>query len=174
MDGLIERDPANADQVDGNLGITGDDPIDIRAEIAKYRGAITDLEGDVIVKQTGAVITSNEMQILRNEKASNTSGSLKLGEIKQITSTGNFRYKTDANDVTGQKGIYERSKNIITISGNVIAKQANGNTAKSNQLIYNTNTEAIRFIGDCTGTSCKSFSGENSRTKIVIPGSNNN
>jgi len=172
MDGIIERDPANTDPTAETFGFTGDDPIAIEAQIATYRGSVTDLEGDVVVKQTGAVITSDEMKILRNEKASNVTGSLKLGEIKQITSTGNFRYKTDANDVTGKKGVYERNKNIITISGDVTAIQANGNTAKSERLIYNTNTEAIRFIGECTGTSCESFSG--GRTNIVIPGSGNN
>ena len=172
MDGIIERDPAaSTDPTAETFGFTGDDPIAVAAQKAVYRGSITDLEGDVVVKQTGATITSNEMQILRNEKSSNTTGSLKLGEIKQITSTGNFRYQTDENDVTGQKGVYERNKNIITISGNVTAKQSNGNTAKSNRLIYNTNTEAIRFIGDCSGTSCESFSG--GRTNIVLTGSNN-
>jgi len=124
------------------------------------------------VKQDNATIYSDTMNILRNETNSNTSGSLKLGEIKQIISTGNFRYKTPENDVRGQRGIYERDKNIITITGNVTAEQSNGNTAKSDRLIYNTKTEAIRFIGDCSGTSCESFSG--GRTKIVLPGSTNN
>lgn len=172
MNGLIERDPADPDTTAENFGFTGDDPVAIEAETATYRGGVTDLEGNVIVKQENAVIYSDTMEILRNEQNSATSGSLKLGEIKQITSTGNFRYKTPTNDVSGEKGVYERNKNIITISGNVTAKQANGNTAKSNRLIYNTNTEAIRFIGDCTGTSCESFSG--GRTVITLPGTNNN
>lgn len=172
MDGLIERDPADSDVTSESFGFTGDDPVAIKAQIATYRGGVTNLEGDVIVQQDNATIYSDTMEILRNEKNSVTSGSLKLGEIKQITSTGNFRYNTPTNDVRGDEGIYERNKNIITISGNVTAKQANGNTAKSNRLIYNTNTEAIRFIGDCTGTSCQSFSG--GRTVITLPGTNNN
>ncbi len=168
MDGIIERDPASLDPTTENFGFTGDDPIHVKAEIATYRGGTTDLEGDVIVKQDTATIYSDTMEILRNETASETTDSLRLGEIKQITSKGNFRYKTPENDVTGQQGIYERNKNIITISGDVLAKQANGNTAKSDRLIYNTNTEAIRFIGDCSGSSCESFSG--GRTRIVISG----
>lgn len=172
MEGLIEQDPANANTGDETFGFTGDEPIQVSAQIATYRGSVTDLEGDVVVVQDNATIYSDTMTILRNEEVSQTSGSLKLGEIKQIISEGNFRYKTPENDVRGQKGLYEREKNIITISGNVTAQQANGNSAKSDRLIYNTNTEAIRFIGDCTGTSCESFSG--GRTAFVIPGIKNN
>jgi len=170
MDGLIERDPTAQDE--SEFGFKGDSPIDVKAQIATYRGAITDLEGDVVVKQDNGTIYSNEMQILRKESNSQTADTIKLGEIIRITSKGNFRYKTPENDVRGDQGIYERQKNVITISGNVTAKQANGNTAKSDRLIYNTKTEAIRFIGDCTGTSCKDFSG--GRTQIVIPGTGNN
>ncbi|MEP1229111.1 MAG: LPS export ABC transporter periplasmic protein LptC [Litorimonas sp.] len=169
MDGVIKRDPTNQDEE--SFGFTGDSPIDVKAQTATYRGAITDLEGDVVVKQDNGTIYSNEMQILRNKSNSETSDAIKLGEVKRITSTGNFRYETPENDVRGERGVYERQKNVITISGNVTAKQANGNTAKSDRLIYNTKTEAIRFIGDCTGTSCESFSG--GRTQIVLPGSNN-
>lgn len=171
MDGLIERDPSNSSTDADSFGFTGDDPIDVKAEIATYRGGVTDLEGDVVVKQDNAILYSDTMAILRSQSTSSTSGSLKLGEITQINSTGNFRYKTPENDVRGEQGVYERDKNIITISGNVTAVQSNGNTAKSDRLIYNTKTEAIRFIGDCTGTSCESFSG--GRTRIVIPGTDN-
>ena len=133
MDGLIERDPAAQDE--SGFGFKGDSPIDVKAQIATYRGAITDLEGDVVVKQDNGTIYSNEMQILRKESNSQTADTIKLGEIIRITSKGNFRYKTPENDVRGDQGIYERQKNVITISGNVTAKQANGNTAKSDRLI---------------------------------------
>ena len=172
MSGLIEQDPAANNAGSENFGFRGKDPVDVKAKIATYRGGTTSLSGDVVVKQDNATLSSDNMIIYRNEQKSAASGSLKLGEIKEITAKGNFRYKTPKNDITGNEGVYQRNINVITISGDVHAVQANGNSAKSDKLIYNTNNESIRFIGDCNGSSCSSFT--DGRTQFTLPGTKNN
>ena len=101
------------------------------------------------------------MDIFRIQKDGRPEGSLKLGAIQKIVADGNFRYKTDENDIRGKRGIYDRDKGVITVTDNVVVIQPNGNRVETQRLIYNTRTKAIRFTGQ----------NEGDRNKIVIPGS---
>ena len=65
--------------------------------------------------------------------------------LRQI---GNFHYTTPQNDVKGTSGVYERDKGTITVLGNVKVKQPGGNTASTDRLVYNIETETIRFSGN--------------------------
>jgi len=56
--------------------------------------------------------------------------------------------------VTGDRGVYERDKGIITVTGNVKVRQPGGNTASTDKLVYNVKTETIRFSGQCQGNDC--------------------
>lgn len=132
----------------------GDTPIKVIAEKATYEGGLTVLVGNVDVKQGTARIQSDTMNIYRAEADSDVSGSLQLGAVNRIDARGNFRYTTPDNTVTGDRGVYERDKGIITVTGNVKVRQPGGNTASTDKLIYNTNTESIRFSGQCQGSDC--------------------
>jgi len=132
----------------------GDEPIKILAEKATYEGGLTILVGNVDVTQGTARIRSDKMNIYRSKADEGTSGSLKLGAVNRIDARGNFRYTTPDNNVTGDRGVYERDKGIITVTGNVKVKQANGNMASTDKLIYNVKTESIRFSGKCQGSDC--------------------
>ena len=132
----------------------GDAPIKVIAEKATYEGGLTILVGNVDVKQGTARIQSDTMNIYRSEADDGSSGSLKLGAVNRIDARGNFRYTTPDNNVTGDRGVYERDKGIITVTGNVKVRQPGGNTAATDKLIYNTNTETIRFSGQCQGSDC--------------------
>lgn len=132
----------------------GDDPIKVLAEQATYEGGLTVLVGNVDVTQGVARIQSDTMNIYRSEADDGTSGSLKLGAVNRIDARGNFRYTTPDNNVTGDRGVYERDKGIITVTGNVKVKQPGGNTASTDKLIYNVRTETIRFSGKCQGSDC--------------------
>ena len=152
------------------FGFGGDGPIDVKAETGIYQGDKTDLRGDVRVVQDGAVITSDQMDVFRiRENGSSDTGSVKLGAIRRIIATGNFRYKTDENDIRGRKGVYERDKNIMTVTGNVVVIQPGGNRVRAEKMVYNTKTGTIRFSGNCLGRDCNG--GE--RTRIVLPGAEN-
>jgi len=132
----------------------GDDPIKVLAEQATYEGGLTVLVGNVDVTQGVARIRSDNMNIYRSEAEADSAGSLKLGAVNRIDARGNFRYTTPDNNVTGDRGVYERDKGIITVTGNVKVRQPGGNTASTDKLIYNVNTETIRFSGQCQGSDC--------------------
>jgi len=132
----------------------GDEPIKVLAEQATYEGGLTVLVGNVDVTQGVARIRSDKMNIYRSEADGETSGSLKLGAVNRIDARGNFRYTTPDNNVTGDRGVYERDKGIITVTGNVKVKQPGGNTASTDKLVYNVKTETIRFSGKCQGSYC--------------------
>jgi len=132
----------------------GDEPIKVIAEKATYEGGLTILVGNVDVTQGTARIQSDTMNIYRSEADDGSGGSLKLGAVNRIDARGNFRYTTPDNNVTGDRGVYERDKGIITVTGNVKVRQPGGNTASTDKLIYNTNTETIRFSGQCQGSDC--------------------
>lgn len=132
----------------------GDEPIKVLAEKATYEGGLTVLVGNVDVTQGVARIRSDNMKIYRSEADGETSGSLKLGAVNRIDARGNFRYSTPENNVTGDRGVYERDKGIITVTGNVQVQQPGGNTASTDKLIYNVKTETIRFSGECQGSDC--------------------
>lgn len=177
MDAVIRQDPAKVTSTDEgssrsegqtSFAFGGDGPINITADRAVYIGGQTDLSGDVVVTQDGATIYSDTMNIFRQEATSEADGSLRLGEVNKIIATDNFRYKTAENDVTGNRGVYERDKNLITVTGDVLVKQPGGNTAKTDKLTYNTITETIRFSGNCQGRDC----GAGGRTRVVIQNGN--
>lgn len=155
---------------DSTFGFGGGGPIDVKAETGIYQGDKTDLRDNVRVVQDGAVITSDQMDIFRiRESGQSDTGSVKLGAIRLIVATGNFRYKTDENDIRGTKGVYERDKSIMTVTGDVVVVQPGGNTVRSEKMTYNTKTGKIRFLGDCKGRDCNG----GGRTQIILPGAEN-
>jgi len=171
-DGMTAQLTENQDDSAGDtsFGFAGDGPINVKADKGIYQGDKTDLRGNVRVVQDGAVITSDRMNIFRlQESGGSDTGSVKLGAVSKIIATGNFHYKSAENDIRGGKGVYQRDKNIMTVTGDVTVLQPGGNRVQAQQLTYNTKTETIRFSGQCLGRGCKG----NGRTRIVIPGSDN-
>jgi len=155
---------------ESSFGFGGDGPIDIKAETGIYKGDTTDLRGNVKVVQDGATITSDQMDIFRvQEESRSETGSVKLGAVRRIVANGNFRYKTDENDIRGRKGVYERGNNIMTVTGNVVVIQSDGKRVTTEKMTYNTKTGRVRFSGNCSGQDCNG----NGRTRIVLPGSGN-
>jgi lipopolysaccharide transport protein LptA len=131
----------------------GDDPIRFRSDKATYEGNTTILVGSVDVVQGPARIKSDTMTIFRSNPTV-SDGNDKLGAISRIEAIGNFHYTTPQNDVKGTRGVYERDKGTITVSGNVKVKQPGGNTASTDRLVYNIETETIMFSGECRGEDC--------------------
>ena len=160
----LEQDEEGVD--DGSsFAFGGDGPVKISAETGIYQGDKTDLRENVRVIQEGAVITSDQMDIFRiKEDTEADVPSVKLGAIRLIVANGNFRYVTEDNDIRGQKGVYQRDKNIMTVTGDVVVIQPDGNRVRAENMVYNTKTGQVRFSGNCSGPNC-SGSG---RTRIVI------
>lgn len=140
------------------MGIGGDEDIFVNAVKATYKGNLTILEGKVDVRQGNAQVLSNKMNIFRAKADDGVDGSIKMGTVTRIEAEGNFVYITPETRVTGQRGVYVKSTGVITVTGNVRVKQASGDTAQTDKLLYNTKTETLRFKGDCLGKNCKSRS----------------
>lgn len=175
---FIFRDGMTADltqsgkssDTEGPFGFGGDGPIKVKAKTGIYRGDTTDLRGDVRVVQEGAVMTADKMDVFRVRESDGTDkGSVKLGAITRIIATGNFRHVSEDSDIRGTKGVYQRDKNTMTVTGDVVVIQAGGNRVRSEKMTYDTKTGTIRFFGECAGGDCTG----NGRTKIIIPGSEN-
>ncbi len=165
LGGLAVASPALAQVSFGNDG-----PIDVKADRATYRGANTVLTGNVRVRQLDATILADRMDLFRTETVLTAPGTedslIKLGNIYRIVAVGNFKYITAENRVTGDKGVYERDKEIITVTGNARFVQNNGSTITGNKMIYDLNTNRAKIAGNCTGRDCK----KNERVEINIGG----
>ena len=170
MTAKLTQSETAAEDDEGSFAFAGDGPIDVKAETGIYQGDKTDLRGDVRVEQDGAVITCDKMDIFRVKKSDGSeTGSIKLGAIRRIVATGDFHFKSDTNDIRGTKGVYERDKNIMTVTGNVVVRQPSGSRVQTEKLIYNTKTGTIRFSGKCIGQDCDG----DGRVSTVILGSKN-
>lgn len=175
MDGIINRDnagpaglrgelEADAEQPRPMFGPDGDGPINLSANRAVYNGGTTELFDNVVVLQEDSTIYSDVMTILRDRAINAPAGSLRLGAVRQITGTGNFRYVSTENDVQGDVGIYEREQSRMLVTGDVTVVQPGGNTVSTDRLVYDTVAETIRFSGQCQGRNC----GADGRTRITI------
>ena len=157
MDAVITRDAAQGSSAD-NFGFEGNAPINVSAQTATYKSSVTTLSGDVDVVQDGARVTSNDMVIYRAkvEKSEDDaqSKSLKLGPITQIDARGNFLYVTPDRRLSGRRGIYDRQKNIITVTGNVVLKQTDGTLVTGEKLVYDMDKKRSRVGQECTGADC--------------------
>ena len=136
------------------ISFGGHEPIDVKAERAIYKGAKTVLSGDVRIEQAGSVILADQMELFRDQSDQAEGSFVQLGNINRIVAVGNFKYITAQNSVIGDKGVYERDKNIITVSGNVKFTQGNGNTVTGNKMIYDLTTSRARVDGNCSGRDC--------------------
>lgn len=161
MSAMIERDisaASNSERASASIGLGfgGDGPIAITATRGTYQSATTTLEQDVVVVQDGTTITSDTMVIERAQlpKDNAAAGSLKLGEVTTINATGNFVYQTPERTVRGDSGVYEREKEIITVTGNVALTQPSGAVVRGSRMVYNLRTKNAQFGQRCEGENC--------------------
>ncbi len=145
------------------ISFGGSGAIDIKAKKASYKGNKTTLFNNVVVKQKGVIINADKMIIIRSQKTNSVEGLIKLGNIDRIIATGHFKYNTADTSISGDKGVYERDKNIITITGNAIYTQGN-NKVTGNRMIFDLTTNKARVDGSCVGRNCQN----NKRVHISI------
>ena len=119
-------------------------PIFIKAEKATYKGNMTLLEGDVDVRQGSARIRSAEMEIYREKSGDESEAPLQLGAVTEIVATGNFVYNTADERVSGDKGIYNREKQTIIVTGNVRVGQEGQFRLRGDRLVYDLQTKRAR------------------------------
>lgn len=132
--------PAQAQLTFGDNG----EPIIVDAEKATYTGNLTLLVGNVDVRQGTAHIKSDEMEIYREKNAADATGNLSLGAVTRIVAIGNFSYRTPTDIVTGNKGVYERTKGVITVTGNVSVGKPGNSRLSGEKLVYDLETKRAK------------------------------
>jgi len=162
MSATVTRDAAD-DSNDDNFGFEGNAPINIKARTATYKSTTTTLSGDVDVKQGASRVTSDDMIIYRAKAQKNNdeaAKSLRLGAITQIDAKGNFLYVTPDRRLSGNRGIYDRQRNVITVTGDVVLEQSNGTVVTGNKLVYDMTRKRAKVGESCTGPNCDRFNFE--------------
>ena len=147
------RGPASPTDVKNSLNTRKSfgtqDPVDIIANRALYKGAKISLTGNVIVHQDNVSISANRMELYREKQGKTESGDNLYGDVKRIEAIGSFKYSNATSTVSGDKGVYERNKNIITVTGNVTYSQVKGNSVSGCKLVYDLTTNRAKFDGSC-------------------------
>ncbi len=124
-----------------------DQPILVKADKATYKGTLTILEGNVDVRQGDAKINSDKMEIYRVRKDTTGPG-LSLGAVTRIVATGNFRYTTPEDVVTGTKGVYVRKSETIVVTGNVSVGQPGRGRLSGERLVYDLRSKRAKVGND--------------------------
>jgi len=144
---------ANAQIEFGDSG----EPIFVAAEKATYKGNVTVLQNKVDVRQGTAQIQSDEMEIFREKRESETTdptASLRLGAVTRIVAKGNFKYVTPETTVTGRQGIYYRDRGVIVVTENVRVRQPNGSFVTGDKMVYDLKTGRVKFGEECDSDNC--------------------
>jgi len=162
MTATITRDASASSNE--SFGFDGDGPINVEAQTASYEASITTLSGDVDVAQGASRVTSDDMIIYRAQvdkgALSASEKSIKLGAITEIDAKGNFLYIAPNRRLSGNRGVYDREKNIITVTGNVELKQDDGTVVTGETLVYDMDKKRAKVGETCTGDNCKRFNFE--------------
>lgn len=127
-------------------------PVDVIADRATYKGDKITLTGNVVVTQDVVRIEANRMDLFRKEVGKTETGDKKYGDVNRIEAIGGFKYSNADDKLAGDKGVYERDKHTITVTGKVTYTQAEGNSISGCRLIYNLNTSRAKFDGECRET----------------------
>ena len=143
-----------ADAANGNLQTEfgTHNPVDVIADRAAYKGEKITLTGNVIVKQEDVRIEANRMDLYRKKTGKTESGDAKYGDVNRIEAIGGFKYSNAEDKLAGDKGVYERDKHTITVTGKVSYTQAKGNSISGCRLVYDLETSRAKFDGGCVNT----------------------
>ena len=146
--------------LDSNAPITGSsDSVDYQRDVSIF-------SGQVDIRQADVRILSDVMKVYSGNGSSNGEA---FGNVERIEAIGNFFYITPDQEVKGEQGVYERSKDRFTVTGNVILLQGEDNVVTGDRLIYNLTNNQATVTGNCQGRRC----GDQGRVNILIRNTNN-
>ncbi len=131
------------------LSFDTNDPVDVTANQAVHNGRLIVLTGEVDVRQNDARITANRMDLFRKKISESDDGRVAYGNVNKIDAQGQFKYTNTENTVVGDKGVYERDKGIITVTGNVVYSQKSGESVTGCKLVYDLTLNRAKFGGPC-------------------------
>jgi len=152
---LVFYVPAHAQFAPNSSG-----PTNLTADSVDYRGDTIMLKGQVDVRRGETRILSDNMDI----STAGGSDDITTGDFQRVVATGNFYYLTPDQEVRGTKGIYEKSTESFTVTGDVILLQGEDNVVTGDKLVYDLDSGNARVVGSCKGRKC----GRKGRVNILI------
>jgi len=153
--GLASAMPATA-----QLSNSSNEPITIDADNSRIEDRRAIFSGQVDARQGDVRVLTDEM-IITGTKSGGISEN--ANDIQTIDAVGNFYYITPTQEVRGDKGVYQRTSNDFTITGNVILLQ-DDSVVTGDKLIYNIETQQARMVSTCKGRKC----GPKNRVRVLI------
>ena len=90
-----------------------DAPLDITSDRLESNENVAVWSGSVRVIQGDAIMTSDELVIVRND----------AGELEEIQAIGDVRYSTGKEAITGEKAVYRETERSIEMTGDVVVTQ---------------------------------------------------
>ena len=125
--------------------------------------------GDKIILSGQVDIRQGDTRLLADEIILTTGGDQNVNSgIRKAVATGNFYYITGEQEVRGDKGVFDGTTDIITVTGDVILLQ-DDSVVTGSQLVYNVSTEKAQVTSSCKGRKC----GPNRRVSILIKNNTN-
>lgn len=135
-------------------------PINGAADSAVSEPGLTIFSGQVDVRQGEVRILSDTMKVY----SSSSNSTEAFDDVSKIEAIGNFFYITPDQEVSGEKGVYDRATDTFTVTGDVILLQGEDNVVTGDRLIYNLSSGEARVVGSCKGRRC----GRKGRVSILI------
>ena len=120
---------------------------------ATFSGNVQVVQGDTTLRcRTLAVFYDND----NGDSANNTMTSAKPGpsgqsRIRRLEAKGGVTVIQKEQTATGETGIFDMASNTVTLSGNVVVKQAE-NVLRGDQLVVDLATGEARFTSGKSGT----------------------
>lgn len=142
-------------------------PVTGSADNVDYRPKLTVFSGQVDVRQGEVRILCDKMNVHTSD---NEVGGNAIGGATKIEAEGNFFYLTPDQEVRGDKGVYLKSTEKFTVTGNVILLQGDGNVVTGDKLVYDLKNRNANVQGTCKGRKC----GSKGRVNILLKNTNSN
>jgi len=143
-------------------------PVSGSSDDVDYRPDVTIFSGQVDVRQGEVRILSDQMRVYTPQNTAN--GPSAIGGASKIEAIGNFFYLTPEQEVRGDKGVYLKSTETFTVTGNVILLQGDGNVVTGDKLVYDLKDGTAKVVGTCKGRRC----GSKGRVNILLKNTDNN
>jgi len=142
-------------------------PVTGTADDVDYRPNLTIFSGQVDVRQGEVRILSDQMRV---HTENGQSAGNAIGGANKIEAIGNFYYLTPEQEVRGDKGVYLKSNESFTVTGNVILLQGEGSVVTGDRLVYDLKDGTAKVKGSCKGRRC----GSKGRVNILLKNNENN
>ena len=135
---------------------SGDGPVDITADelevqnkqcISIWRGKAEALQGDTRLR---ADVLKAFFETKGDASANAAPGTSACGDLLRMEAQGSVYYVTPQQRLRGDAGTYDAQREIIVVTGDVIAVQGQ-NVLRGTRMTFNTRTGEGQMVGGATG-----------------------